>query len=133
MPRRVSQYPAESELAILSVLWREGPCTVRKVHELLQDDGRDTGMTTTLKTMQIMVEKGFLSRSDTRPHLYSPATPAEETQAGLLKDLAHKAFDGSVRNLLVRAVQDAGLSQDELQEIRRLIDGARRSGKGGGK
>ena len=90
-------------------------------------------MTTTLKTMQIMVEKGFLTRSDTRPHLYSPATPAEETQAGLLKDLAHKAFDGSVRNLLVRAVQDAGLSQDELQEVRRLIDVARRSGKGGGK
>jgi BlaI family transcriptional regulator, penicillinase repressor len=131
MPRHISQHPAESELAVLSVLWREGPRTVRKVHELLQGDGRDTGLTTTLKTMQIMVEKGLLTRSDTRPHLYSPATPAEETQTGLLKDLAHKAFAGSVRNLLVRAVQDAGLSQDELQEIRRLIDSARRTGKGG--
>ena len=133
MPRRVSQFPAESELEILSILWREGPCTVRQVHELLQSDGRNTSMTTTLKTMQIMIDKGFLARSDTRPHLYSAATPAEATQAGLLKDLAQKAFYGSVRKMLVRAVQDVGLSRDELREIRKLIDGTRRNGKGGAK
>jgi predicted transcriptional regulator len=133
MPRRVSQYPAESELEVLSILWREGPCTVRQVHELLQADGRNTSMTTTLKTMQIMIDKGFLIRSDTRPHLYSAATPAAQTQAGLLQDLAHKAFDGSVRKMLVRAVQDVGLSADELQEIRRLIDSTRRNVKGGAK
>lgn len=133
MPRRVSQYPAESELEVLSILWREGPSSVRKVHELLQADGRNTSMTTTLKTMQIMVDKGFLTRSDTRPHLYSASAPAEKTQAGLLQGLAQKAFGGSVRKMVVRAVQDAGLSEEELQEIRRLIDSTRRHGKGGAK
>ena len=48
MPRRVSPFPAESELEILTLLWREGPCTVRRVHELVQADGRNTGLTTTL-------------------------------------------------------------------------------------
>jgi len=96
MPRRVSEFPAESELEILTILWREGPCTVRRVHELLQEDGRDTSLTTTLKTMQIMVEKGFLTSDGERPRVYAAAEPAERTQAGLLKRLAQRAFAGSV-------------------------------------
>jgi len=133
MPRRVSPHPAKSELEILSILWQEGPCTVRRIHDLLQADGRDTSLTTTLKTMQIMVDKGFLTRSDTRPHMYSAAASAETTQAGLLQDLAQKAFGGSLRKMLVRAVQDVGLGEDELQEISRLINSTRRGRKGGTK
>lgn len=129
MPRRVSEYPAESELEILTILWREGPCTVRQVHELLQGDGRGTSLTTTLKTMQIMVEKGFLTSDGERPRVYAAAEPAERTQAGLLKRLAQRAFDGSVGKLLVRAVEDGDLSIDELREIQKLLA----SKKGGGK
>ena len=131
MARRVSSFPAEFELEVLSVLWREGPSTVRKVHELLQSDGRDTGLTTTLKTMQIMVGKGFLVCSEGRPRVYSAAAPAGQTQAGLLKNFVDTVFDGSVRKLLLRAVQDAGLSKAELEEIRRTIDGKRSRSKKG--
>jgi BlaI family transcriptional regulator, penicillinase repressor len=123
MPRRVSDLPAESELEVLSILWREGPSTVRRVHEALQADGRETSMTTTLKTMQIMVEKGFLKCGDKRPAVYAPAVPAERTQAGLVKRLAKKAFEGSMGKLLMRAVQEGDLSAEELREIRRVIEG----------
>ncbi len=122
MPRRISDLPAESELEVLSVLWREGPSTVRRVHELLQADGRDTSLTTTLKTMQIMVEKGFLTCGDKRPAVYAAASPAERTQTGLVKRLAQKAFEGSVGKLLVRAVQEGDLSEAELREIRKVIE-----------
>jgi BlaI family transcriptional regulator, penicillinase repressor len=129
MPRRVSEFPAESELEVLTILWRQGPSTVRRVHELLQADGRDTSLTTTLKTMQIMVEKGFLTSDGERPRVYAAAEPAERTQAGLLKRLAQRAFDGSVGKLLVRAVEDGNLSGDELREIQKLLA----TKKGGGK
>jgi predicted transcriptional regulator len=127
MPRRVSDLPAESELEVLSILWKEGPSTVRRVHELLQADGRGTSLTTTLKTMQVMVEKGFLTCGEERPAVYAATAPAERTQAGLLKRLAQKAFGGSVGKLLVRAVQEGDLSREELAEIRRVIG---RAGKG---
>src|SRR3982751_3398779 len=110
MPRRTSDLPTESELEVLAVLWRVGPATVRTVHELLQCDGRETSLTTTLKTMQIMVEKQFLNCNDQRPALYAAASPAERTQAGLLQRLAQRAFAGSVGKLLVRAVQESDLS-----------------------
>ena len=128
MPRRVSEFPAESELEVLTILWREGPCTVRRVHERLQGDGRATSLTTTLKTMQIMVEKEFLTSGGQRPRVYAAAEPAERTQAGLLKRLTQKAFGGSVGKLLVRAVEDGDLSTEELREIQRLIDRAAKKG-----
>lgn len=128
MPRRVSDLPAESELEVLSVIWKEGPCTVRRIHEILQADGRQTSLTTTLKTVQIMEEKGFLTGDESRPRVYGASAPAERTQAGLLNKLARIAFGGSVGNLLMRAVKEGDLSNAELKEIRKLIDSASKKG-----
>src|SRR3954471_16263 len=120
MPARTSANPTEAELEVLSVLWRRGPSTVRDVHEALQAD-RDTSLTTTLKILQVMTAKGLATRTDARPQVYSAAKPAEKTQAGLLRELVRRAFDGSVRKLMIRAVEDGELSGEELREIQRLI------------
>ena len=65
--------PTEGELAILRVLWTRGPSTVR---EVLQALGPETGYTTVLKLMQIMVEKGLLQRDESaRTHVYQAAVP----------------------------------------------------------
>ena len=130
MPRRASLYPTEAELEVLSILWRQGPSTVREVHEILQTDRR-TGLTTTLKILQVMEDKGLVARNESRPHRYSAASPEEKTQAGMLNDLVRRAFDGSVRKLLIRAVEDGNLSSEVLQEIRRLIDSRGKGGKEG--
>ena len=129
MPRRSSAHPTEAELEVLAVLWRLGPSTVRQVHETLQAD-RQTSMTTTLKILQVMTEKGLTVRDDSRPHRYTAAKPAEKTQAGLLDDLVQKAFGGSVRKLLIRAVEDAGLDGRELREIQNSIDSSRKGKRG---
>ena len=126
MPRPSPLQPTAAELKILSVLWDRGESTVREVHEVLQQDRR-TGLTTTLKILQIMTRKGLVRRdSDVYPHRYRAAAGAEKTQAGLVRDLARKAFDGSVSQLLIRAVEDGGLSDEELKELRALIDEVRK-------
>src|SRR5687767_14466236 len=130
MPARTSAHPTEAELEILNVLWRRGPSTVRDVHEALQAD-RDTGLTTTLKLLQVMTDKGLTTRTDARPQVYSAARPAERTQAGLLKELVRKAFGGSVRKMMARDVEDGDLSADELKEIQKLIDTFRKGRRGG--
>jgi BlaI family penicillinase repressor len=130
MPVRPSSHPTEAELEILNVLWRRGPSTVREVHEALQAD-RTTGLTTTLKLLQVMTEKGLVTRGDEpRPHRYAPASPEETTQAGLLGDLAQRAFEGSLRKLLIRAVEDGDLDSDELEELQALIDNIREGQRG---
>lgn len=114
--------PTDAELAILRVLWERGASTVRQVHEALADT-RDTGYTTTLKLMQIMADKGLVTRNETaRTHVYSAVAAKEQTQTQLVQDLVDRAFGGSAAQLVLRALSAEGASDAELREIRKLID-----------
>ena len=129
MPKRPSPHPTEAELEVLAILWRKGQSTVREVHDIVEEL-HQTSLTTTLKTMQVMTEKGLILCSDERPHRYTAAAPEEKTQAGMLKDLLQRAFDGSARKLLVRLVEDGGVSQKELDDLARLIHSVRKDKRG---
>lgn len=114
--------PTDAELAILTVLWERGPSTVRQVHEALAGT-RETGYTTTLKLMQIMADKGLVTRNEAaRTHVYSAIAGEAQTQQQLLRDLMDRAFGGSAAALVLRALSADDTSESELREIRRLID-----------
>ncbi|WP_306601164.1 BlaI/MecI/CopY family transcriptional regulator [Geothrix sp. 21YS21S-2] len=113
--------PSDGELAILRVLWDRGSATVRDVHSELSRS-RDMGYTTVLKLMQIMVEKGLVTRDETtRTHVYQAAQGEEPTQACLLDDLLQKAFQGSAASLVVRALGSRRATDGELDEIQALL------------
>jgi len=114
--------PTESELDILSVLWRLGPATVRQVHtELVK--GRDTGYTTVLKLMQIMTEKGLLRRDESqRSHIYHVKQKETSTQKQLVRDLVSRAFGGSTEKLVMQALATRKAKPEEIAEIRRMLD-----------
>jgi BlaI family penicillinase repressor len=117
--------PSDGELAILRVLWAQGPSTVREVHTELSKD-RDMGYTTALKLMQIMAEKGLVIRDESaRTHIYRAAQEEAPTQTFLVKDLAQRAFGGRAAALVLRALETEPASREELDEIQRLLDEAR--------
>jgi BlaI family penicillinase repressor len=112
--------PTDAELDILAALWRLGPATVREVHESLN---KDSGYTTTLKQMQVMIEKGLVIRSERfRSHVYEAGIPKEQTQKQILGDLLTRAFEGSASGLVLGALSATPASKEELDEIRRMID-----------
>jgi predicted transcriptional regulator len=119
---RTPPRPTEAELEILRVLWERGPSTVRQVHEALAT-ARETGYTTTLKLMQIMADKGLVTRDESsRTHIYAPRASQESTQRQLVSDLVARAFGGSAAELVLRALSSHTASDDELAEIRKIID-----------
>ncbi len=114
--------PTDTELAILRVIWERGPSTVRQVHEVLAD-ARVTGYTTTLKLMQIMAEKGLVTRDESaRTHIYSTKLSQDQTQRQLVTDLLDRAFGGRSAALVMHALSAQPASDADLQEIRRLIE-----------
>lgn len=114
--------PTDAELAILQVLWQQGPSTVRQVQDILEAE-RGTGYTTTLKLMQIMFEKGLLGRDDsTRSHVYTALVTRQKTQRRLVSELMAQVFAGSAQQLVLQALAAKKSTPEELREIRKLID-----------
>ena len=94
--------------------------TVREVHEEL---GKDNRYTTTLKTIQLMTEKGLLIRGERfGSHVYRAAAPQEQTQRHIAADLLKRAFGGSARSLVMGALAASPASRRELDEIRGMLD-----------
>lgn len=113
--------PTESELKVLQILWDEGPQTVRYVNDKL-NIAKTVGYTTTLKIMQIMHEKGILSReAEGRTHVYTSILKQEDAQKFLLDRMVDAAFGGSANSLVLRALGDYKTSPEELEKIKALI------------
>jgi len=121
-PKHDTPRPTPAELEILGVLWEQGPCSVREVHAALSEK-RDTGYTTILKFLQIMTDKGLVSRDDARrTHVFSARVPREQTQRQLVRDLVERAFDSSASQLVMQALAGARATPEEIASIRRMLD-----------
>lgn len=120
--------PTEAELEILQILWEHGPSSVRAVHEQLNEvrlanNREEVGYTTTLKIMQIMADKGLVTRdTSTRTHIYATAAKEEDTQQQLLQRFVDATFRGSAMKLVMQALGNQQVSSEELDEIKALIE-----------
>lgn len=114
--------PTESELEILQLLWEFGPMTVRELNDKLNKE-RKVGYTTSLKMMQIMTEKGLLSRdTGERSHVYAPLQRSEEVQSTMLDHVLKTVFKGNSSRLVLQALGKSKPSPEEISEIKSLIE-----------
>nr|WP_121273787.1 BlaI/MecI/CopY family transcriptional regulator [Pedobacter schmidteae] len=114
--------PTESELEILQILWEQGNCTVREVHEILTQR-KDAGYTTTLKLMQIMLEKGLVARdASSKTHVYRALLNQEKTQQQLVNKMIDNVFNGSAARLVMQALGNHSASKDEINSIKEYLD-----------
>jgi len=115
--------PTRSELEILQVLWKAGPSTVRFVNDQLNREKRTVQYTSTLKLMQIMVEKGILKRDESQmKHVYSPAHEENKTKGQLLDRFLDSMYNGSVTHLMMQLLGNKKASKKELQAIRDFLN-----------
>jgi len=114
--------PTGSELEILKVLWQLGPSTVRQVYHALERHG--LAYTTVLSMLQIMHQKGLVSRDDSeRAHVFKPALSKNQTQRQILGKLLQRVFGGSATELVMQALGSAKpASTEEIRKIRALLD-----------
>jgi predicted transcriptional regulator len=114
--------PTESELDILSILWEKNRATVREVHEIIQLT-KEVGYTTTLKLMQIMHEKGLVSRDESsKTHIYIPSFEKEKAQEQYVGKMIKTLFSGSTSQLVMQALGHHNANQEDLSAIKQLIE-----------
>ena len=112
-----------AELDLLRLLWPLGAATVKQVHEAAQRERAETSYAMVLRLMQVMHGKGLLRRDESeRSHVYAPAQARDSLRTGLLKDLIHKAYAGSGKDLVLAALR-GHVSDAERAEIQKFLDG----------
>jgi len=127
MARPASRHPTELELEILKILWGSGPLSARSVREALVGF-RDLAHTSVLTIMNIMVEKGYLSRRKQRAgYVYRPRVSEKATTRRMLSDLVDRAFRGSAAQVMVNLLELGDLDEAEIKRIRQLLK--RKSGE----
>ncbi len=113
------------EWAILGVVWGEGPCAAGTVQEGLQET-HGWAYSTVKTTMDRMVAKGLLaSRAVRNLNLYSAEISREEAKRGELQRVLRRAFDGALSPMIRFIVEDEGISEKELQELREIVNRGR--------
>lgn len=122
-PESNAPEPTRSELEILQVLWQHGPSTVRFVNDALNEQQRQVQYTSTLKLMQIMVDKGMLTRDEKNmKHVYIPAVEEQKMKGQLLDKFLSNLFEGSAAKMMMQLLGNNKTSKGELDAIKKLLE-----------
>ena len=106
------------ELEILLILWNFGTATVKTINKE-QNKAETVGYTTTLKMMQLMLEKNILMRdAQGRGHIYRSNIPEDEIETFLYNKYTRTTFGKSAMKLVLKALGNHNSSDSELQEIK---------------
>ena len=120
--KKRSEFLTEVELEFMTELWALGQGSVRDVLARLAPE-RNLAYTSAATILRIMEQKEFVtSRKQGKTFIYEPALAKDTYQTKTLRDLSDKLFDGTPATLVARLVDDSGLSEQALEEIRALLD-----------
>lgn len=112
----------EVELEFMNELWAIGEGTVREVLAQLPAD-RNLAYTSGATILRILEEKGFVaSRKDGKSLIYTPLLAKGAYQTRSLQNLSRTLFDDTPASLVARLVDDAGLTEEDLEDIRALVE-----------
>jgi BlaI family penicillinase repressor len=110
----------DRELDIMNVLWNLGGGTATEVQGQLGDP---LAYNTVLTMLRILEEKGYVRHEEQgRAHRYIPRVARKTAKASAVKRLVKKLFDGEARLLATELVANRSLSEDDLRELRALLD-----------
>lgn len=117
----VGERISEAEHAVMEALWDESPLTAAEVCERVCD-ARDWSMPTVKTLLSRLVAKGALAtEADGRRFLYSPLLARSSYVGGESRRLVDRLFGGRPASLFAHLAESEALSDDDLQEIERLL------------
>src|SRR5262245_21012029 len=120
----------DAELAVLQVLWDQGPATIRQITDVIYPRGTDTHYATVQKLLERLEAKGHVHRDrSSHAHLFTAATDRDALVGQRLRVMAEKLCGGLMGPLLTHLVRAEALTAEERRELRALIDELERKPK----
>jgi predicted transcriptional regulator len=113
----------QTELELMNIIWKLKEATVREVLAYLPED-RQMAYTSASTIIRILEKKGVLESSkEGKTHIYSPKLSKSDYELKTLDHVVERVFDGAPSGLVKRLIGQSKISPEELNEIRKLIEG----------
>ncbi len=120
---RTPQDITDAELAVLQLLWEQGPAAIRRLTDALYPKGGAAQYATVQKLLERLEAKGFVRRDRSAAvHVFAAAVDREEVIGRRLRDMAAQLCGGSLTPLLTHLVRTSRLTAEEREELRALIE-----------
>src|SRR5512139_118127 len=119
--RRPSPTLTPQELEIMKIVWQKREAKVRDVYETLLQR-RKVAYTTVMTMMRILEAKGHLKkRREEKAYVYCPTRPEGVVMRSMVHEFINRVFDGSAQPMLVHLLKDRRLTEEEIEDLARLI------------
>lgn len=111
----------DSEAKVMQILWDKGAISAKEV-SLIAADTIGWNKNTTYTIIKKLEAKGFIRRDDPG-FICTPLVSKKQIQKTEAASLVKKVFNGSRQALFSALLADEPLTENEIQELRQLIDG----------
>jgi BlaI family transcriptional regulator, penicillinase repressor len=113
---------AKSELEVARVVWERNGATVRQVLDALPAD-RGLDFKTVQTYLRRLEAKGYLrTRLEGRSKVYVPSVKPGRVIGEMVDDFINRLFDGEAIPLFQHLIRDRGLSDNDLETLRAMLD-----------
>jgi BlaI family penicillinase repressor len=112
---------SDAEWAVMEEIWRQHPVTALEVVQKLAPSRQWQDQT--IRTMlRRLIDKGALKyKAEGKAYYYEPAVSREQCVRVESQSFLERVFGGAAKPLLVQMVQDTDLSNDDIDELKKLL------------
>jgi len=113
---------SKGELEVARALWGLRSASVREVHAVLAEH-REIDFTTVQTYLRRLETKGYVrGKLAGRTRIYSPKVQSRTVIRETIDDLVERLFAGETLPLMRHLIEDRGISDTDLAELRALLD-----------
>lgn len=123
MVKKKRQAVTDAELAVLKILWAQGPLTAKAITEEIYPDGAESEFAAIHSFLQRLERKGLVGRDRTSfVHIFTATGTQADVLGQELHSLAVRLGADSIAPLIMQLIAEKRLNKNELAEIRKLLD-----------
>lgn len=113
---------SEAEWIIMQALWTKAPQTSNQIVEVVVK--KKVWKDKTIKTLiNRLVNKGIIGfKKEGKVYHYFPVLSEEECKKEERRSFLSRVYNGAAKSLLAAFIEEENLSQEEIQELARLLD-----------
>lgn len=113
---------SDTELIVIKVLWHQSPLTSTEIIYRLKDTTKWSPKTIHTLISRLLKKGAIAVNKSTTPYEYSPLVSEEEVKKYETKSFLHRIYNGSLSMLLSNFVKEENLSNDEINELKKILD-----------